>query len=220
MHRLVHIDHSWLVNHLPLLIARPIQQIFEQCIGVADGLPKCFHKTLHTRIIHHHLVGSQHLQRFADAAKRPQQIVADNAKHLVLGLVAFGEQPIGLIELFERLFQPEMRCNARKQLLAVKRLGDIISPSHFKTFYNTLRLCFGGKKYYRYFFRHRVLLQPLAHFVAVHVGHHHVEKDQIERDFLCFFQRLFSTLRKRNVVVVAAQNLSCNSDVDRVVVDK
>ena len=62
-----------------------------------------------------------------------------------------------------------------------------------------------------------IRFQALQHFVAVHVGHQHVEQDQVGQMLRGFFQRLF-TVFGQNHLTICFQQIAQHLAVECVII--
>src|SRR5829696_594450 len=70
--------------------------------------------------------------------------------------------------------------HACSQERRVERLGQVVLGSEFNAADDTLELRQGGNHQNRNITRSRIRLEPLQDFVAVDLGHHDIEENEIE----------------------------------------
>ena len=102
-----------------------------------------------------------------------QQVLAHASIDLALEPVVFLRQPVA------GHLQFELGAHPRQHDRRVDRLGDVIDRAQFESAFLVLGGVHRGDEDDRDLARGRVLAQVLQDLVAVHLGHHHVEQDQV-----------------------------------------
>ena len=115
--------------------------------------------------------------------------------------------------------EPRQRAHARDQRQFGDRLGQEIVGAGFEPAHPVGRLVERGDHDHRNMVGRRVGLQPPADFEAVHVGHHHVEQDEIAFGALADRQRLLAAHRRDDVEIFGRQPRFQQLDVGGNIVD-
>ena len=206
--------------HAPDLALRPFEQVVQQHEGALgdvvahrDHLHVVFADLLLRKVYRKHV--ENHLQR---ADRRPQ-VVGDHRVHLVAG-VDRGLQLVALPHdraLCRR--QIDVVRYAGDQLLVVERLGDVVAGSQFEPLDDVLGVVQRREENHRDVLQCGVCLQVPDHLVAVHVGHHDVQQDQVGGLLCGLFERLVTSRCRDDLVFGTAQHGFQQHDVGGDVVD-
>ena len=104
-------------------------------------------------------------------------------------------QQVGLV------LEHQVGFDARAHGRRIHRLGDEVDRAHFETARFLRRVVVRGDEDDRNVARVVLALEPAADFVAVHVGHHHVQQHQVGRVVATQRQRLGTAGRHLHPVV-------------------
>ena len=108
---------------------------------------------------------------------------------------------------------------AGDQLLVVERLGDVVAGSQFEPLDDVLGVVQRREENHRDVLQCGVCLQVPDHLVAVHVGHHDVQQDQVGGLLCGLFERLVTSRCRDDLVFGTAQHGFQQHDVGGDVVD-
>lgn len=84
----------------------------------------------------------------------------------------------------------------------MRGLGQVIVRAHFKTGHFIVQLGFGGEHEDGEVGGGEILPQAAGHFVAVHVGHHHVQQHQVGLFFHGFADPLLPVGGGHNLIAL------------------
>ena len=110
----------------------------------------------------------------------------ENVQQQAFGLLLFG------LELVEEVFGVNGVSDAQGQVLQIDRFVQKIVRASRNAHHPLLAFGERGDHQDRDGRRLRVFLQPPADFEAVHVGHHHVQQDDVGSAFCYFLQSVCS----------------------------
>ena len=129
-----------------------------------------------------------------DPGQRAAQVVHQQRDQIVLGRL----QPLHFLQLpaddLVLLAQAEERAGAQEQLAAIDRLGEKVVGARFQAAVLVRLFAERGDEDHRQEFA-RFRLDLLADLVPVHLRHHHVEQDQVDRPQRQHLQRLGARAR-------------------------
>jgi hypothetical protein len=131
----------------------------------------------------------------------------------------FVEGRVALLDLLQGIAQQQVGVHTRAHDGGVERLVDVIDRAELEPLSLILGFGPGGQKDHRNGRGLRIGLEPPTDLVAIHVGHRHVEQDQVRLVGRAgMFERLGATGRHPGAILIL-QDGECGGDVGRRVVE-
>ena len=205
--------------HALLRHRRQQQQSIDHLAGHGQRAERLLHQM---PLLVGQVVGFELVQDLEEAIGRSQrrlQAVGDGVPvGLQLGVLqrqvlALGEQ------LLLQPVQLQMMLDARQQLLALDRFGDVVDRAEAEALDLVGGIVHRGHEDDRDVGGARIALEPAADFEAVHLRHAHVEQDEVRRCQAHFLECLRSAAGQHQVEPVLGEKVGDQAQVLRFVVD-